>query len=182
VWIRKPVHVRLMAEQEFLASTGEKRGKADPDPAASEFAREVSRLLRTNDFTPYVELRNQFRLIELAAVLCFKKVPADRFAYLLDEHRLSQAEVPEYIGEIRREERGEVVCETQVATQTTATGRSLKSNSRLQVYHYQSRGGVEAKVQVQSADFARAETGDALVKRVLTSRPSEHSLTWTITY
>lgn len=180
VWIRKPVHVKLLTEREFLDSKARRTGGAPADPQAEEFAASITEMLARDELPRYVELRNDYRLLEVAGVLRHKSVPAERLQYLLAEHSIPAVEVPAYVGEIRREERGEVVCETTLSERPQVMGATLESRQHVQQYQQQSRGGVNAKVDVSAPRFTRdtASGLSALRRRVMSARPSASALVW----
>jgi len=184
VWIRKPVHVQLLTERQFLDASGKSTGSAAADPAADEFARSISKILLTNEVAPYIQLRNDFRLIELARIIRYKQVPAEELGYLLRDHPIPAENVPSYVGEIRREERGEVVCESHVAQQDAGSHQALVHSVQTQQYHHRSRGGVSAAVPVQHPDF-NADVLPVLEhvqRRVRDSRPAASEFFWEIRY
>jgi len=181
IWIQKPVQVQLLTEREFLDATGRRTGGAAADPAAEQFAHSVTEVLQTNQVPQYVELRNDLRLIELASLLRYRDTPAGALGYLLEDHSIPVAPVPGYVGEIRREERGEAICESNVEE---SGGGPASVRSRSVRYHHLSRGGVSAGVPVAEENFtAGARSGLARVRSLaLASRRSRSAFVWSIKY
>jgi hypothetical protein len=88
------------------------------------------------------------------------------------------------VGGIRREERGEVVCENQITERQVSDGKLIESTEQVQRYHFTSRGGVEAKVSLTPDHFIEERSGvlTGLRRRVRASRPSARALLWPIRY
>ena len=182
VLILKPVGVQLMTEQEFLDRTGKRTGAAPASPLAERFAQVITELLASNQLPHYAQLRNDFRLIEVAQLLRFKHVPAQGLRYFLQDYPLTEVKTPTFVGGIRREERGEVVCDSEISERRVAHGALIGSMERVQRYHLTSRGGVEAKVELIQEQFVEKRSGvlTDLRRRVRTSRPSPQALLWPI--
>lgn len=183
IWIRKPVHVQLLTERAYLDATGRSVGKAPAEPAAEEFARSVSEVLLGDEVPRYVQLRNDFRLIELAQILHHKQVSPEELGYFLYQYEVPSEAVPSYVGEVRRKEQGEVVCESHVWKEDRVTP-TLRRRERILRYEHLSQGGVRAEVPVHSPDF-RSEALPVLAevrRRALASRPSTDEFIWVIRY
>ncbi len=183
ILIVNPIGVQLLTEQEFFDRTGHRSGSAQAAPQAQMFAQLVSHLFTTpQPPRDYQHLLSDFRLIELAQVLKFKKIDPQGLRYLLYQHRLAEMEVPEYVGGVRRHEEGEVTCATQINERPTPQGRVIESKEQVQRYRLTYRGGVEAKVEVAAAHI-RSEAQGAfaeLRRRVRESRPSATAWVWKI--
>lgn len=180
--IVKPVGVQLLTEQEFLDRTGKRTGAAPASPLAERFAQTVTELLARNQLRHYAQLRQDFRMIEVAQLLRFKRVPPQSLRYFLQDYPLTEVQTPTFVGGIRREERGEVVCDSEISERRVAQGVSIGSAERVQRYHLTSRGGVEAKVQVAREHFVEERSGTLadLRRRVETSRPAPRTLSWLV--
>jgi hypothetical protein len=175
VSILKPAGVQLLTEREFLNARGERVGAADAGPEARAFAGAVTALLAERKIARYARMVAAFRVIELSQILRYIDVPADVFSHFLNAYELSSASVPRYVAGIRREEQGKVFCNASV----TADGGTLAYRADEHHHRYEYRGGVEARMEVQAAEFRVARAALAAVRRrVLASRPSPHALTW----
>ncbi len=106
--ILKPVGVQLLTEREFLNQTGQRTGAAPASPLAERFAQVITELLASNRLHQYTQLVQDFRTIEVAQLLWFKRVPAQSLRYFLQDYPLMEVETPAFVGGIRREEQGEV--------------------------------------------------------------------------
>ena len=182
VWIERPVGVQLLTEQEFLDRTGQRIGAAEADPLARRFAQKITELLATDEVPQYVRLRADFRVVEAAKLIRYLEAPGNQFQYILEEHPIGAAKVPRFVGGIWREEQGEVVCENRVTEEESGTLTRVRSNARVQRYRYLVRGGVGARVELSSTDFALPHS-DGLIKlrrRALRSRPAAGALLWRI--
>jgi hypothetical protein len=182
VLIDKPVGVQLLTEQAFLDRPGRRTDAAPASPVAEHFAQGITDLLASDQVEPYVQLRNDFRLIEVAQLFRHQQVPATGFNYLLYEHKLTEVKTPSFVVGIRREEQGEVVCNGEVSEQQTARGTLVSSKEQVHSYHFTSRGGVEAKVEIVPTHFGEGPDGllADLRTRVRASRPSTRALVWEI--
>jgi len=60
---------------------------------------------------------------------------------LLQEYPVPEVSVPAFVGGMRQEERGEVVCDTQVTAQRVHQGTRGASTEQVARYHYVSQGG-----------------------------------------
>src|SRR5262249_20187422 len=139
--------------------TGQRAGAAPASAIAERFAQMVTGLLATNQVYRYAELRQDFRLIEVAQLLRYKQVPAQSLRFFLYEYPLTATKTPTFVGGIRREERGEAVCDSEVSERQTTQKVLIGSTERVQRYHLSSRGGVEAKVQLAPDHFVEAHAG-----------------------
>jgi hypothetical protein len=184
VLILRPVGVQLLTEQEFLNRAGQRASTSPAAPLATHFAQAITELLATNQLRHFAQLRNDFRVIEVAQLLRFKQVPAQSLGYFLEDYPLTEVAVPAFVGGIRREERGEVVCQNQITERRVPEGKLIGSAEQVKRYHFISRGGVEAKVQLAPEHFVEERSGVLadLRRRVLASRPSTHALLWPIEY
>lgn len=183
IWIRKPVQVQLLTERQYLDAVGRRVAKGPADPAALEFARAISDVLQENEIPSYVQLKSDFRLLELAQILHYKRVPPEELEYLLHHHEVPSESVPLYVGEIRRKERGEVVCESRVWQESSGLS-TLHRSERTEEYEQVSRGGVWAEVPVSPSDFG-AESLEVLKEvreRAMASRPPTDDFIWVIGY
>jgi hypothetical protein len=182
VLITKPVGVQLLTEQEFLDRAGRRTDAAPASPVAERFARVITDLLASDQVEHYIQLRNDFRLIELAQLFRYQQVPATSLGYLLHDHKLTEAKTPSFVVGIRREEQGEIVCDGAISEQQAQRGTLVSSEEQVQRYHFLSRGGVEAKVEIVSTHFGDEPDGllAGLRTRVLASRPSAQALSWPI--
>lgn len=182
VLILRPVEVQLLTEREFLDQAGRRQGAAPASPAAERFAGSITRLLATTARDDYTRLVQDFRLVEVAQLLRWRGLPAARLQYLLADYPLTEVSVPRFVGGIRREERGEMVCDTAISEQQLPQGTRVSSRQRVARYHYVSRGGVEARVRLRRAHFVPARAGALarLRQRVLASRPSPRAILWPI--
>jgi hypothetical protein len=174
--IRHPVNVQVLTERRLHDRAGVKG--AEPDAAADRFAHGVTNLLAQAGRKAYQEVRNDFRVIELARLMAYQNVPRERFAYLLEEHIHEQVEVPRYVTGVRRTERSEVTCGGEVDD----SGDGLRASSRVVRAQRDYRGGVEARIEISREHVARSATGSLglLAKRIAASRPSAAAVTWEI--
>jgi hypothetical protein len=126
----------------------------------------------------YAAIVNDFRVIELAKLLYYEKIPESSLTYLLHNFPLPEGDVPTVVCGISRTESGQVVCDGAVTK--VATG--LRYQQRVQKYGYEYRGGVEARIEISPEQFVTEPSGTlaSLRSRVLASRPSKHSLVWQI--
>lgn len=182
VIILRPVGVQLLTEREFLDQRGERTHGEKATPQAEQFAQQITDLLETNKIRNYSQLRNDFRVIEVAKLLRFKKVAPGFLRFLLYDYQLSEVSVPSYVGGIHREEHGEAVCENQITESHVPQGIQVSAKAQISGYHLSSRGGVEAKVKLSPRQFIEDEGGHLaeLRRRVRSSRPDPTSLAWTI--
>jgi hypothetical protein len=176
VWIEKPVNVQLLTEEEFLQD-GRRIGGAEAQPNAREFARSITRVLAGNDVPDYVRLRNDFRIVEAAATVHYKKVPAESLSFLLNDCPLRAVPPFGEVGGVRRVATDEAVCEVRMAS-GRVTGEVV---GRSQLIY---RGGVEVGVPVRSEDFLAARDGRLakLARAIQASRPSPDSVVWQIAW
>jgi hypothetical protein len=86
--------------------------------------------------------------------------------------------VPTVVGGIFRDEQGQIVCEGTFKKVTTG----LLYEQRVQRYSYGYCGGVEARVELSTAQFSPDSSGllATLVSRVRAARPAGHALVWQI--
>ncbi|MBI4524880.1 MAG: hypothetical protein HY695_13840 [Deltaproteobacteria bacterium] len=182
VVILKPIEVQLLTEQEFFDKKGRRRGSEQASPTAKSFAETITQLLASHPH--YRQLRADFQVIEFGRLFRFKNVPAENLRCLLYDYRLREAEIPSFVGGIRREERGEVVCDTQITERQVQETKVVAGRERIRRYQFRSRGGVEAKVNMSSDQFVPGDSGmlAELRRRVLSSRPSANAFRWTINY
>jgi hypothetical protein len=84
---------------------------------------------------------------------------------------------------IRRDERGEVVCASQITERQTPKGKLIEAHEQIQRYHRTFRDEVEAKISFAASQFVEERSGalSELRRRVRASRPSSHALLWLIT-
>ena len=113
----------------------------------------------------------------------FQQAPAASLRYLLLEHTLTDVSVPVFVGGVRREERGEVVCAHQITEHQIPQGKRLESHEQVLQYHQTFRGGVEAQIRLTADQFTAERSGvlSALRRQVRTARPSPDALLWPIT-
>jgi hypothetical protein len=182
VLILRPVEVQLLTEREFLSQTGQRQGSTVAAPAAQGFANAITQLLATTTHPDYTRLVQDFRCLELGQLLRFREVPAASVAYFLQDYPLTEVTVPAFVGGIRREEHGEVVCDTQITEQRLPQGTHVASTEHIKRYHYVSRGGVEARIRLTPTQFAPERAGALarLRQQVRASRPSARTLWWAI--
>ena len=181
IWIEEPIHVQVQSEEEFL-DNGKRVGGAPPQPAAVKFAESINKLLAGNEVRPYAHLRNDFRLVEVAAVMQFKQASAASLEYLLRDCPLRRLDTPSKVGGIRRQENGEAVCDGRVAV--VRHGGSVRETLNRSVDRYRSeyRGGVEAAVSISGSDFniAPNKAVAGFRQRVWASRASGDLSHWQI--
>lgn len=172
VWIRNPILVQVQSEEEFLQS-GQRISAGPPHPAAVKFAASVTDLLATDDVPRYSRLRSDFRLVEVARLMRYQKVPVEQLRYLLSEAPLGSVPAPSKVGGIRREESGEAVCDVRMIEHTGPRGRAVEMREDVVHYRQEFRGGVDADVKIEATDFGRTrDTSLAqLAGRVMRSRP-----------
>jgi hypothetical protein len=182
VLILKPVEVQLLTEQAFLDKTGRRTGAAPASPPAEQFAHLITQFLATHHAPHWTHLRSDFRVIEVGRLLRFQQVPAASLRYLLHEHRLTDVPVPAFVGGVRREERGDVVCASQITERQGPKGKRLESHEQIQQSHRTFRGGVEVQISLTADHFIQERSGvlSALRRQVRVSRPSPHTLLWPI--
>jgi hypothetical protein len=182
VLIVQPVRVQLLTEREFLDRTGQRTGAAPASVHAERFAQMITEMLARNQIHRWASIVQDFRAIEVAQLLRFKHVPIQSLQYFLHDHPLTEVETPTYVGGIRREESGEVVCDSAISERRMVHGISVGSTERVQRYHLTSRGGVEAKVEISEENFEEEHSGALtdLHRRVRASRPSSRALFWSL--
>jgi hypothetical protein len=180
--IERPIAVQLMTEQALFDAKRRNVGAAPAPPPVQEFAKLVTGALLRGEYA--VELVQDFRLVELAKLLAFQGIPADSLPYLLHEHALEPADVPEFVGGVRREEAGEIVYENRVTDKPTAGGVLLRSRESVRSYRINLRGGIDADARVAPDDFTMATDGRlAFLRRVVRqSRPSKGALVWPVRF
>lgn len=177
IGIRHPVGVQLMSEEEFL-NDGRRVGGAPPRPEAMGFCASITRVLAGNDSVSHARMRQDFRVIELARLFVYKQVDPGRFRYLLDTFPLSRKEAPARIPGVRRDEVGTIHC----GLTTSATGNedaSFGTESRVERFRHEYRGGVEASISVAPLDFV---TGEAYLDAVrqLARRCQNDQFAWAL--
>jgi hypothetical protein len=182
VLILRPVEVQLLTEQEFLNQAGQRQGAAPAAPVAQEFAQAITQLLATMSRPDYAQLVQDFRWIELGQLLRVRAVPASSLQYLLQDYPVPEVPVPAFVGGIRREERGEVVCDTQITEQRVHQGTRVASAEKVARYHYISRGGVEANIRLTPTQFAPERSGVVarLRQHVRAARSTAQTLLWAL--
>jgi len=146
VLIEKPIGVQLQSEEEFMRA-GERIGGTAPQPAAQHFANSVTKLLATDEVRDYSHLRNDFRLIEVARLIQFTRVPENTLDCLLHSLAIQRLPVRTRVKGICRRETGEVFC----GGSSSENGRVVRE--RIDQYRREFRGGVEGAVKVDSSDF-----------------------------
>jgi hypothetical protein len=177
VLIERPVEVQVLTERRLPGST-EAETPSSPDDDAEQFAHGVTERLLAGDRREYLELRNDFRIIEVGRLLRFREVPPDGFAYLLADHQYEPVDVPQFVVGIRRSQDATVVCG---GTVTVAEGM-IRGESHGWSQRLAYRGGVDAGVETPPSQFKLEPAGRfaALREQVLLSRPSPDTLTWSI--
>jgi hypothetical protein len=182
VLVLKPVEAMLLTEREFLDKTGQRTGAAPPAPQAEHFARLITELLATNPPRPYAHLCSDFRVIEVGKLVHFRQVPATSLRYLLQEHPLTAVAVPRFVGGVRREEQGEVVCASEITERQGPKGTVVQAQAQVRRSHRTSRGGVEVKITLTTPQLVAERAGalDPLRRRVRASRPSPQALVWSL--
>lgn len=170
VMIEKPVEVQVQSEEEFLQQ-GERVGGAPPQPAAQRFAESLTAILAADSRPEYSCLKNDFRLIELAQLLRFVDAGAGRLTYLLREYPLAVASVTARVRGVRRQESGEATCGGLAAGKEAAPETVVR-------YRRDFRGGVEARINVESSDFIQSGELKAVRRAVLAARPSGGHSAW----
>ncbi len=182
VLVLKPVDVQLLTEQQFLDSTGHRTGAAPPAPQAERFAQRITTFLATHPPAPYAQMVGDFRVIEAAKLMEFQRVPAASLHYLLHEHPLTSVSVPRFVGGIRREEQGEVLCSSQIIERPGPKGPLVQTQNRVQRYRHTARGGVEVKITLPSTHFVEERAGvlEPLRRQVRAARPAPRALVWRI--
>jgi hypothetical protein len=179
MWIQSPVQVQVLTEEEFLQH-GRRVGAAPAHPTAQRFAASVTQLLATNEVARYAHMRQDFQVLEAAALMAFEQVPASSLRYLLEECPQRTVSIPALVGGIRRRESGEAVCQTTVSETVTGRQRTYALEEKVQQYALEFRGGVDAGIVVRRED--RSRDTDAVLEgvrgRVKMSRPSADSWVW----
>jgi hypothetical protein len=180
VLILRPVEVQLLSEQEFFSRPGQRTGAAPASPQAEQFAQVITQLLATHHY--YAHLVSDFRVIEVGKLLRFRQVSAASLHYLLHEYSLTEAPTPAFVGGVRREERGEMVCASQITERREPRGQRIETQEQMQRYHQTFRGGVEVQIELTADQFAEERTGtlSTLCQQVRASRPSSHTILWPI--
>jgi hypothetical protein len=174
ILIKHPIGVQLLTEQRLHA--GKNDGASSGDEADA-FAGAVTRLLAAGTRRDYLELINDFRLIELGQLCRVREIPPATFAYLLREHVVQPVEIPSMVVGISRSDTTTVVCSGKVEiTNGTATGH-IESRRLERRY----RGGVDAGVEVPAAAVEKQPGRFAgLSRRVTDARPAPTALTWRV--
>lgn len=182
VLILKPVGVQLMTEQEFMTRKGQRTGSAPASPQAKRFSERMTKLLAENEIQRYSRLVQDFRVIEVGQLLRFKQVPAESLGYFLRKYPLSEVSIPKYVGGIRREEQGEVVCGAEITERRVRRGTQVRSVEKVQQYQFRSRGGVTARVSLVPKQFTEEKSGvlAKLRRRVREARPSADTIIWPV--
>ena len=86
------------------------------------------------------------------------------------------------VGEVRREEQGEVVCASQITERQGPKGKRVEAQVQGQRYHQTFRGGIEVAVRLTADQFGEERSGVLAEFRpqVQASRPSPRALLWSI--
>jgi len=171
--IDHPVGVQVQTE---LMMQNGKRGSGT-DPEAELFALEVSELIASGTRWEYCEIVNDFRLIELGALLRHEGAPRASLEYMLQEHEPEPVAIPRYVAGIKRTETNEVVCHGEV----TASDREIRASLPVSSQSLSYRGGVEALVEIATAQFKGPSSNfEQTVARLLAARPNVDTLAWEI--
>src|SRR5262249_14150349 len=130
----------------------------------------------------YTHLCSDFRTIEIGKLCHFRQVPAASLRYLLQEYPLTTVSVPTFVGGVRREEQGEVVCTSQITERQGPQGKYVEAQLQGQRYHQSFRGGIEVAVRLTADQFGEERAGvfAEFRRQVRVSRPSPHALLWSI--
>jgi hypothetical protein len=170
--------MQVLTEKAFLDRTGQRTGATAAGTKAQRFAEQVTRLLTSLSVPRRARLVGDFRVIELAKVLHYERIPVESLVYLLHHYPLAEVHVPTVVGGIFHDEQGQVVCERTF--KKVATGLLYKQ--RVQRYSYGYCGGVEARGELSTAQFSPDSSGilATLVSRVRAARPADHALVWQI--
>ena len=184
VWIKRPIEVQLMTEREFFDSSGQRSGSAPASEEAARFAEMITSELLAHSRRDYRRLTNDFRIIELGELLRYLRVSPSLLTHLLYEYQVPTVEVPSYVGGVRREEAGEIVCKSEVKEESVDGGSVIHSQEQVRPYRLGYRGGVMAKVEIKPDDFSKERRGRFadLRNRVLRSRPNEGVIAWQVRY
>jgi hypothetical protein len=173
--ILRPIGVQLLTEQEFLNSRGERTGATEADPAAQKFADAVTSLLESDKVARFAQMIHDFRAIELARLMRFCGVGQEGLSFLLTQYELQHVQVPTLVGGVKREEQGSTVCKTKV----TETASEINSEESVSEYHFEYRGGVQAKVELADADFVYGDLSP-MRRLVLGARSSATAVSWNL--
>lgn len=181
--VLKPVGVQVLTEQEFFDHTGQRVGAAPASSEAGNWARRITDLLTADHIPQFASLCSDFRVIEFGKLLHYQQVPSASLQYLLREHWLTVTTVPSFIGGIRRDEREEVVCASQITERPGAKGTRIEAHEQIHRATWSFRGGVEAHVQLTPEHVAEERTGHLaqLRRQVLAARPTAEALWWPMT-
>jgi hypothetical protein len=181
VWIDAPVSVQLLTEQEFMDQRGNRTATAEADPEARKFARSITKSLETDEIPQFIQLRNDFRILEVGKLIQFVGVTEQGLEYLLRRHVLRSVEVPSVVGGIWRQESGEIVCDHPVTVSRKAGSMLYEGRPLSYKYERRSTGGVKAEIAAPKADVRENPGALAtLQKRVVESRPSLTTLNWPV--
>lgn len=173
-----PVGVQLLTEQEFRDQQGRRVGATEASADAQTFSAQVTRLLGSTQVWRYMELVNDFRIIEVARLMRFVEIEDARLKYFLEEHRLDSIDVPQVLPGVEREEHGSATCEAT----SKRVAQGVEFSQRTENYQHTYRGGVEARVVVDGPAFAPKESCDLIGVRdsIMAARPNIRSVSWTV--
>ncbi len=166
VWVHRPIQVQLLTEEEYLNRRGERVGGAAPKPGAAKFAQQVTELLATDDNRLAAELRQSFRVIEIANLIHRLDPAGTSVGLLLSLLPLSRYAVPTEVPGVSRTKTET----TQCGVQEGANGEKIISIGKsTQEY----RGGVEARVDLNGASFSGDSSAElpSVRSSLLNSRP-----------
>lgn len=170
VLIKHPIEVQVLTEQQMRQA-----GVNGASPEAEAFTQALTRLLAAGTRREYIELRNDYRVIEVGRILRVKSAPDALLGYLLHEHRHETIFVPELVVGVKRTDRVTAVCGGNVE----ATPRSITATSNVRQIEKSYRGGVDAGVRVDPASFSTAPSRfDSLRQQVARARPTDDALAW----
>jgi hypothetical protein len=181
LWVRRPVAVQLLTEQEMLDRNARRVGGKEPEPLARQFAEGITAVLARADAPQYARMQGDFRTLEAGKLIRHLNASSDSLLYLLKEHRFASMSSPSYVGGIWREDQNEVVCDNPVTEERTVTGTILRSHAKLQRTRHRVIGGVEAAIEVseQQAGPAGGQV-TAMLERVRKARPAGDPVVWTV--
>lgn len=181
IWIRKPVHARVLTEQEFLDSKAHRVGAKAAEGSAVEFARAMTGLLESGELPQYAALRGDFRLIEAAKLLPLLGVEPALLRYYLSDHTLGKVNVPKFVGGLWREGSAEFTCENKVEEVPVSGGISYRSHADVRGRRWRVVGGVEARVPIVERDVRAGRNElSAIMRQVRKARPSADAAIWTV--
>ena len=110
-------------------------------------------------------------MIELTQLLRFVNAGPERLSYLLHEHPLAVVPALQRVRGVRRQEAGEATCGGMSVANAVAKETIVR-------YRHDFRGGVEARISVESSDFIRSGALKAVRRAVLAARPSDGRSAW----